>query len=94
MPDLNCRVAKLEQQNESIKEDIEEMKANILHILSLVTELKDDISTKRAFVAGGVAVCSVIWGVMWFLWDKLGGTIAVGSGLAVLIAFKMSKFFA
>ena len=74
MPDLNCRVSKVEQQIESLLHDIhqerEESRRRSDRIFLALDELKKDSANNRGFFGGIVFAVGAIFAVVAYVFGK------------------------
>ena len=74
MPDLNCRVSKVEQQIESLLQDIhqerEESRRRSDRIFLALDELKKDSANNRGFFGGIVFAVGAIFAVGAYIFGK------------------------
>lgn len=74
MPDLNCRVSKVEQQIESLLQDIhqerEESRRRSDRIFLALDELKKDSANNRGFFGGIVFAVGAIFAVVAYVFGK------------------------
>ena len=74
MPDLNCRVSKVEQQIESLLQDIhqerEESRRRSDRIFLALDELKKDSANNRGFFGGIVFAVGAIFAVVAYIFGK------------------------
>lgn len=74
MPDLNCRVSKVEQQIESLLQDIhqerEESRRRSDRIFLVLDELKKDSANNKGFFGGIVFAVGAIFAVVAYVFGK------------------------
>jgi len=74
MPDLNCRVSKVEQQIENLLQDIhqerEESRRRSDRIFLALDELKKDSANNRGFFGGIVFAVGAIFAVVAYIFGK------------------------
>ena len=74
MPDLNCRVSKVEQQIENLLQDIhqerEESRRRSDRIFLALDELKKDSANNRGFFGGIVFAVGAIFAVVAYVFGK------------------------
>ncbi len=74
MPDLNCRVSKVEQQIESLLQDIhqerEESRRRSDRIFLALDELKKDSANNKGFFGGIVFAVGAIFAVVAYVFGK------------------------
>jgi VIT1/CCC1 family predicted Fe2+/Mn2+ transporter len=74
VPDLNCRVSKVEQQIESLLQDIhqerEESRRRSDRIFLALDELKKDSANNRGFFGGIVFAVGAIFAVVAYVFGK------------------------
>jgi len=74
VPDLNCRVSKVEQQIESLLQDIhqerEESRRRSDRIFLVLDELKKDSANNKGFFGGIVFAVGAIFAVVAYVFGK------------------------
>jgi len=71
MPDIDCRLAKLEERVETIQESMIERRRQSDHILAILEEIQGSISKMHGFGAGVAGAFGMIGAIAGLLWDRL-----------------------
>ena len=73
MPDLACRLAKLEERSEIHDNFFIERRRESDHVLEKLEKISSDITRMKGFTAGIAMAFSMIGGIIAFSWDRLVG---------------------